>query len=1009
MPSRFRLPAKLRSLLPASRRSHGGTIEPSFPGHDLAHGGDENPAWHVSPLSRILSARMMEALGVILLIMALAIAASLFSFNPHDPSFNTATGTEPTNWLGRFGATIADGLTQLLGLAEIVPVLILLAWTWQLLRYHHLGLPLLRLAAAILFCPVAAMILGLFQLSLPGLDVAWPTSSGIGGESGVFFAQKLKSLVSGETGSMGSVVSILITLVLLGILCPLAMGLQGREWRAVGRGLSALFRLPVRALLRPRGTAPEMERQTAYPSGAGGPIRHGRPAQGNAPLPSGFIMRNLSRQAERPAAIPGAPWSPMQEGAAPWQKPPSAQPPQPPRPDPAPMQEETRQVPPQEEEADNPYARMLAHIRHDPGRTRTVQRRHAEENYDDIPGVPLTVQPQELSGPAQQPGFLKRLMSSGTSHKTAPEQHSTIITETIPNSTPATQAAPDTPAAYHPNTMPAQGHHDATQAGVAPVQPHPAVVPQPGMMQGPPPGMTAPSAWLPPAIGLLNPLPDMNRTGPSEEALRANAQMLEKVLDDYGVQGSITDYRAGPVVTLYELEPAPGVRSSRVIGLADDIARTLAVLSVRIATVPGRNVIGIEVPNSTRETVYFPELLLSPAWKENRSKLPLALGKDIAGEPIMADLARMPHLLVAGTTGSGKSVGINAMILSLLYRLSPEDCRLIMIDPKILELSIYDGIPHLMTPVVTEPPKAVSALKWAVQEMDRRYRLMADHGVRNISSYNDRIRHLKASGETPTRRIQTGYDPETGRPVFDEHRLPLEHLPYIVIVIDEMADLMMVAGKEIEASVLRLAQKARAAGVHVIMATQRPSVDVITGTIKANFPTRISFQVTNKYDSRTILGEQGAEQLLGRGDMLFMQGGARITRVHGPFISDEEVEAVVADLRSKGTPVYNTEVLADEPEEEDTSSSSKGSGRGTDDDQDSALYEQATELVVRAQRASTSFVQRHLRIGYNRAANIIDQMEREGIISAANHVGRRDVLATKESLGLDRHDHEDDD
>lgn len=344
------------------------------------------------------------------------------------------------------------------------------------------------------------------------------------------------------------------------------------------------------------------------------------------------------------------------------------------------------------------------------------------------------------------------------------------------------------------------------------------------------------------------------------------------------------------------------------------------------------------------------------------------------------------------------------MILSLLYRLSPEDCRLIMIDPKILELSVYDGIPHLMTPVVTEPPKAVSALKWAVQEMDRRYRLMADHQVRNISSYNDRIRRLKASGETPTRRVQTGFDPETGRPVFDEHRLPIEHLPYIVVVIDEMADLMMVAGKEIEASVLRLAQKARAAGVHVIMATQRPSVDVITGTIKANFPTRISFQVTNKYDSRTILGEQGGEQLLGRGDMLFMQGGARITRVHGPFISDEEVEAVVADLRTKGEPVYNADVTAEE-EQEDTAPS-RTSGRGNDGDGNNEMYDKAVDLVVREQRASTSFVQRHLSIGYNRAANIIDQMESEGIISSANHVGRRNVLMDRSALN-DQDDDED--
>ena len=1011
MLSRFRLPAKLRSILPATRRSPSGTVDP-FLGHDMTEDDVDIPTWHDSPISRILSARMMEILAIILLIMALAIAASLFSFNPHDPSFNTATGTEPTNLLGRFGATIADGLMQLLGLAGIIPVLVLLAWTWQLLRHHHLSLPLLRLVAAALFCPAAAMTIGLLQLTVPGLSVAWPTSSGLGGESGVFFAQKLLNLVSGETGSMGGIVSIALSLIFLAVLCPMSMGLQGQEWRSVGRGLSALIRLPLRALLRSRGAPPEMERQVAYPSSAGGPIRHGRPAMGSGPLPSGFIMRNLSRQADQPAspATGNTPWSPMQQGAAPWQKPSSAQPQPPTRPDPAPLQEEASHVTPPEEEADNPYARMLAHIRHDPGRTSTAQRRHAEENYEELSGVPLSVQPQEVSGPAQQPGFLKRFMAATSSSSAPMPDASGTISEAVPGSVPpVTPAAAATPVTIEHSTGMggiAPPHEATTHTGGVPMPPRP-VPPPPGIAQGPLPGMAAPSTWLPPSISLLNPLPDQSETGPSEEALQANAQMLEKVLDDYGVQGTITDYRAGPVVTLYELEPAPGVRSSRVIGLADDIARTLAVLSVRIATVPGRNVIGIEVPNKTRETVYFPELLLSPAWKENRSKLPLALGKDIAGEPIMADLARMPHLLVAGTTGSGKSVGINAMILSLLYRLSPEDCRLIMIDPKILELSIYDGIPHLMTPVVTEPPKAVSALKWAVQEMDRRYRLMADHGVRNISSYNDRIRHLKTSGETPTRRIQTGYDPETGRPVFDEHRLPLEHLPYIVIVIDEMADLMMVAGKEIEASVLRLAQKARAAGVHVIMATQRPSVDVITGTIKANFPTRISFQVTNKYDSRTILGEQGAEQLLGRGDMLFMQGGARITRVHGPFISDEEVEAVVNDLRSKGAPVYNTEVLADEPEE-DTSSSSKGSGKGADEDQDSALYEQATELVIRAQRASTSFVQRHLRIGYNRAANIIDQMEREGIISAANHVGKRDVLATKASLGLDRNDHDDD-
>ncbi|MFT9197939.1 DNA translocase FtsK, partial [Gluconobacter oxydans] len=497
------------------------------------------------------------------------------------------------------------------------------------------------------------------------------------------------------------------------------------------------------------------------------------------------------------------------------------------------------------------------------------------------------------------------------------------------------------------------------------------------------------TGWELPSLSLLNPPPPHAVTGPSQETLQSNARLLESVLADYGVQGTIGDIHAGPVVTLYELEPAPGIRSSRVIGLADDVARSLSVLSVRIATVPGRNVIGIEVPNAKRETVYFSELLRTPEWLNGTGRLQIALGKDIAGVPVYTDLAKMPHLLVAGTTGSGKSVGVNAMILSLLYRLSPEECRLIMIDPKILELSIYDGIPHLLTPVVTEPAKAVSALKWTVQEMDRRYRLMAQLQVRNINGYNERVNQLRATGEMVTKRVQTGFDPETGRPVFDEQQVATENLPYIVVVIDEMADLMMVAGKEIETAVQRLAQKARAAGIHVIMATQRPSVDVITGTIKANFPTRISFQVISKFDSRTILQEQGAEQLLGQGDMLFMQGGGRITRVHGPFVADDEVEAVVADLRSKGDPIYNDDVVSGQ---DDDSAGGLTAGSGSGGDGEGSLFDQAVDIVMREGRASTSFIQRHLSIGYNRAAKLIDQMEKEGIIGAANHVGKREIL-----------------
>jgi S-DNA-T family DNA segregation ATPase FtsK/SpoIIIE len=499
--------------------------------------------------------------------------------------------------------------------------------------------------------------------------------------------------------------------------------------------------------------------------------------------------------------------------------------------------------------------------------------------------------------------------------------------------------------------------------------------------------------WRFPPLDLLKAAPARATIGaPSEEALQATARQLESVLADYGVEGRIVEICTGPVVTLYELEPAPGIRSARVIGLADDVARSLSVTAVRIATVPGRNVIGIEVPNNQRETVFLSELLKSEAWERQQFRLALALGKDIAGGPIIVDLARMPHLLVAGTTGSGKSVGINAMILSLLYRMSPEQCRLILIDPKMLELSAYDGIPHLMAPVVTEPAKAVVALKWTVREMERRYRSMSQLGVRNIGGYNDRVAAARAKGEVVTRRVQTGFDPETGKPIFEEVPLALEPLPFIVVLIDEMADLMMVAGKEIEIAVQRLAQMARAAGIHVVMATQRPSVDVITGTIKANFPTRISFQVISKFDSRTILGEQGAEQLLGQGDMLYMVGGGRITRVHGALVSDGEVEKVVEFLRDQGEPNYLDEVT-EAPDDDGGALAMSGiAGAG---DGEKGLFDQAVAVVSREGKASTSFIQRHLQIGYNRAARLIEQMEKEGIVGPANHVGKREVLTRR--------------
>ena len=493
-----------------------------------------------------------------------------------------------------------------------------------------------------------------------------------------------------------------------------------------------------------------------------------------------------------------------------------------------------------------------------------------------------------------------------------------------------------------------------------------------------------------PALGLLSAAKAIERFAPSAESLQENATALESVLSDFGVRGEIINARPGPVVTLYELEPAPGIKSSRVIGLADDIARSMSAVSARVAVVSGRNAIGIELPNPTREKVYLRELLASEDYNNSNAKLPLCLGKTIGGEAVIVDLARMPHLLIAGTTGSGKSVAINTMILSLLYRLSPNQCRLIMVDPKMLELSSYDSIPHLLTPVVTDPKKAVVALKWAVREMEDRYRKMSKLGVRNIDGYNARLADAKTKGEALTRTVHTGYDRETGEAIYEKEEFDLEPLPYLVVIVDEMADLMMVAGKDIEGAIQRLAQMARAAGIHVILATQRPSVDVITGTIKANFPTRISFQVTSKIDSRTILGEQGAEQLLGQGDMLYMAGGGRISRVHGPFVSDDEVEKVVRHLKTQGAPQYHEAVTADTLEGEEDGAVFDATGMGQTEGGD--LYSQAVQIVTRDRKASTSYIQRRLQIGYNRAASLMERMENEGIVGAANHAGKREIL-----------------
>jgi len=498
-----------------------------------------------------------------------------------------------------------------------------------------------------------------------------------------------------------------------------------------------------------------------------------------------------------------------------------------------------------------------------------------------------------------------------------------------------------------------------------------------------------------PELDLLAPVPPAPKGAVDRPALERSARLLESVLDDFKVQGAITEVRPGPVVTMYELEPAPGIKASRVVALADDIARNMSAVSARVAVIPGRNVIGIELPNPKREGVSFRELASAPAFDDQGASLPIILGKNIAGDPVVTDLAPMPHLLVAGTTGSGKSVGLNGMILSLLYRLTPDDCRMIMIDPKMLELSAYDDIPHLLSPVVTDPAKAVRALKWAVETMEDRYRQMSSLGVRSLASFNDKVRAAAAKGQPLGRKVQTGYNPDTGAPLYEEEKLEYQVLPKIVVIVDELADLMMTAGKEVEFLIQRLAQKARAAGIHLIMATQRPSVDVITGVIKANLPTRISFHVTSKIDSRTILGEQGAEQLLGKGDMLYMPGGKGIVRVHGPFVSDDEVHAVAEHWRGQGSPDYISSVT-EEPEE---SFALDGAPSGDDSPEDQQ-YRQAVQLVCESGKASTSWLQRQLRIGYNSAARLIERMEKDGVVGRPDHVGRREVLKDAEGHAI---------
>jgi S-DNA-T family DNA segregation ATPase FtsK/SpoIIIE len=635
-------------------------------------------------------------------------------------------------------------------------------------------------------------------------------------------------------------------------------------------------------------------------------------------------------------------------------------------------------------------------------RRRVVASEPEDDDSDGEPGFGLVSVGALIHSLYVVKGGLKRLLSRPRKPAKAPPPRAPWLDEASPGFVPPVDPAlpfvADV-AAPRASLKPPKAAAPAPLAAPETAPPLSRVTPAVGPLKVAPKRPQMPldrGEYALPALAMLGE-PKKSTSKISDDALEQNARLLEGVLDDFGVKGEIINVRPGPVVTLYELEPAPGVKSSRVIGLADDIARSMSAISARVAVVQGRNAIGIELPNQRRETVYLREMLASQDFETSKHKLAIALGKTIGGEPVIVDLARMPHLLVAGTTGSGKSVAINTFILSLLYRLEPKQCRLIMVDPKMLELSVYDGIPHLLTPVVTDPKKAVVARKWAVREMEDRYRKMSKVGVRNIDGFNARVIEAAARGEAITRQVQTGFDRETGEPIYAHEEMELSELPYIVVVVDEMADLMMVAGKDIEGAIQRLAQMARAAGIHLIMATQRPSVDVITGTIKANFPTRISFQVTSKIDSRTILGEQGAEQLLGQGDMLYMAGGGRISRVHGPFVADSEVEKIVAYLKTQGQPDYLSSITEEdapsEEDEEEASAPAAGPAQTMDQEEAGDYYDRAVAIVTREKKVSVSYIQRRLSVGYNKAASLVERMEKEGVVSPPNHQGKREVLA----------------
>jgi S-DNA-T family DNA segregation ATPase FtsK/SpoIIIE len=980
-----------------------------------------------SATQAVIERRGRELFGMALGLVGLLFAAMIYSYVPDDPSWMSATDAPVQNWLGRFGATTSATLMMIVGKAVWVLPIMLIVWGVRFAL--HIGAE--RAITRVIFAPIALAIAAIYAATLTPGDM-WTANFGLGGLLGdTALAVVLELLPLGVTFLVKTVS--FFTAIGCVALMMFVLGFVRSELHSLMRfaliGTIIVYATLVRSFSKGASAAAQkaqgfgqsvLEKKTAAPQQpvfiAENPV-HLPPSAEKARAAA--VVRANPVMPTRPSELPnidGRKMPPMNLNKSFGAAPTAAQAMEPPvsaehfATSPAPQQSGflagllKRNDPMPEPELVTPTP-ISAQVETSDDRVTARISDAIKNRTRGLITKPMRIEQPASPAPSPLPQALQNLPPQPIMKETP-----NLFVEPVLEDMPIDAAMPD----YAQATIAVQS--DPLPHPQADLQAGRVVIPTPApkkVVQHPLKRATMPSKqalaeaqpklkfedryadYETPPLSLLTSPDTIERHHLSDEALEENARMLESVLDDYGVKGEIVSVRPGPVVTMYELEPAPGLKASRVIGLSDDIARSMSALSARVSTVPGRSVIGIELPNEKREMVILREMLSARDFGDSNMKLPLALGKDIGGEPIIANLAKMPHLLIAGTTGSGKSVAINTMILSLLYKLSPEECRMIMIDPKMLELSVYDGIPHLLSPVVTDPKKAVVALKWVVGEMEERYRKMSKMGVRNIDGYNGRVRDALAKDEMFSRTVQTGFDDETGEPVFETEEFLPEVLPYIVVVVDEMADLMMVAGKEIEACIQRLAQMARASGIHLIMATQRPSVDVITGTIKANFPTRISFQVTSKIDSRTILGEMGAEQLLGMGDMLYMAGGGKISRIHGPFCSDEEVEEIVNHLKAFGPPEYMSGVV-DGPSEDKESDIDLVLGLGGNTDGENALYDQAVAIVIKDRKCSTSYIQRKLAIGYNKAARLVEQMEDEGVVSSANHVGKREVLVPEQ-------------